>query len=105
MHFSYAALSLFTALVAGYAPPRGSTGDAHVRDPGLMRRASDGVYFLFSTGDKIKYARSASLDGPWTRVGSVVPEGSKINKPGRNDLWVCLFFFFFHYSLLLFLFH
>ncbi|KAK5687789.1 hypothetical protein LTS12_028989, partial [Elasticomyces elasticus] len=87
MHLSYAALSLFAALVSGYSPPRGSTGDANVRDPGLMRRAADGVYFLFSTGDKIKYARSSSLDGPWTHVGSAVPAGSVINKPGKDDLW------------------
>lgn len=95
MHISYAALSLFAAIVSGYSPPRGSTGDANVRDPGLMRRAADGVYFLFSTGDKIKYARSSSLDGPWTHVGSAVPAGSVINKPGKDDLWVCLFFFSF----------
>ena len=89
MYAPYAVLSLFAALVSGYADPEGCSGVCTARDPGLMRRASDGVYFRFSTFNKISSLRSEALQGPWTEVGSVVPEGSSIDKPGRNDLWVC----------------
>lgn len=83
----FAVLPLLGALVRGYADPGRCTGACNVRDPGLVQR-EDGMYFLFSTHEKIKYASAKSLSGPWTMVGSVVPDGSKIDLSGRNDLWV-----------------
>lgn len=83
-------LPLFTTTVAGYANPGSCSGACNVHDPGLIRRVSDGKYFRFSTGNKISYASSSSIKGPWTVVGSVLPDGSSIDIPGYNDLWVCL---------------
>ena len=79
-------LSAATA-VSGYAYPMACTGvcnNAH--DPALIRRA-DGTYFRFSTGGKIAVHTAPSITGPWTYKGAAIPAGSKINLPGRNDLW------------------
>ena len=83
------AISIFAALTHGYANPGSCSGTCNVHDPGLIQRESDGTYFRFSTGNKISYARSSSIEGPWTAVGSMLPEGSSINKEGSDDLWVC----------------
>lgn len=83
-----AAISLFALQVHGYANPGSCSGACNVHDPGLIQR-DDGVYFRFSTGNKISYAQSSSIEGPWTAVGSVVPDGSSIDKAGNDDLWVC----------------
>lgn len=83
-----AAISLFALQVHGYANPGSCSGVCNVHDPGLIQR-DDGIYFRFSTGNKISYAQSSSIEGPWTAVGSVVPDGSSINKAGNDDLWVC----------------
>lgn len=53
----------------------------------VIRRTSDGTYFRFSTGNKIQIATASSISGPWTIRGSVVPNSSIINLPGRDDLW------------------
>lgn len=71
-----------------YAAPGPCSGACHVRDPALIQRASDGKYFRFSTGNKIAIASASDLSGPWKALGSVVPGGSSINLPGRDDLWV-----------------
>lgn len=84
-----AAISLFALQVHGYANPGSCSGACNVHDPGLIQR-DDGVYFRFSTGNKISYAQSSSIEGPWTAVGSVVPDGSSIDKAGNDDLWVFL---------------
>ncbi|KKZ64070.1 hypothetical protein EMCG_01566 [[Emmonsia] crescens] len=70
-----------------YAAPGPCSGACHVRDPALIQRASDGKYFRFSTGNKIAIASASDLSGPWKALGSVVPGGSSINLPGRDDLW------------------
>lgn len=72
----------------GYPPPGPCTGACNVRDPGLVVRESDGMYFLFSSHDQIKYASAKSLAGPWTHIGSAVPGGSSIDLAGNDDLWV-----------------
>jgi arabinan endo-1,5-alpha-L-arabinosidase len=81
-------LPLFTPTVAGYANPGSCSGACNVHDPSLIRRISDGTYFRFSTGNKISYASSSSIKGPWTVVGSVLPDGSSIDIAGYDDLWV-----------------
>jgi hypothetical protein len=75
--------------VYGYADPMGCSGvctNAH--DPALIRRESDGRYYRFSTGGKIAIHSARSIVGPWTYIGAAIPNGSKINLNGKNDLWV-----------------
>jgi arabinan endo-1,5-alpha-L-arabinosidase len=81
-------LALFAALVQGYANPGSCSGACNVHDPSLIQRSSDNVSFRFSTGNKISYARSSSIKGPWTTVGSMLPDGSSIDLDGKYDLWV-----------------
>ncbi|KAJ5115692.1 hypothetical protein N7456_000040 [Penicillium angulare] len=78
---------LFTALAHGYANPIGCSGECVVYDPTVIRRSSDGKYFRFSTGNEISYVTASSLEGPWTAVGSVLPDGSSIDLAGNTDLW------------------
>lgn len=91
MRYSLVA-SLLSAVTAvyGYANPMECTGicnNAH--DPALIRR-KDGTYFRFSTGGKIAIHTAPKITGPWTYKGAAIPAGSKINLPGKDDLWVCL---------------
>ncbi|KAJ6018580.1 hypothetical protein N7499_010228 [Penicillium canescens] len=78
---------LFSALAHGYANPGTCSGACNVHDPSLIQRSSDKVYFRFSTGNKISYAKASSISGPWTTVGSMLPSGSSIDLDGSDDLW------------------
>ena len=83
-----ASLLSIATTVYSYADPMPCTGicnNAH--DPALIRRA-DGTYFRFSTGGKIAIHTAPSITGPWTYKGAAIPAGSKINLPGKDDLWV-----------------
>ncbi|RJE21660.1 Arabinan endo-1,5-alpha-L-arabinosidase [Aspergillus sclerotialis] len=82
-----AIIPLFATLAHGYANPGACSGPCNVHDPSLIRRESDGLYFRFSTGNKISYATAESIEGPWTNVGSMLPGGSVINLEGNDDLW------------------
>lgn len=82
---------LFAALAHGYANPGTCSGACNVHDPSLIQRSSDKVYFRFSTGNKISYAKASSISGPWTTVGSMLPSGSSIDLDGSDDLWVIPF--------------
>ncbi|KAE8975146.1 putative arabinan endo-1,5-alpha-L-arabinosidase A [Phytophthora rubi] len=78
---------LVAGLVNGYANPQTCTGvctNAH--DPSIIRH-DDGTYFRFSTGNKIAVHSAPALTGPWTYRGAAVPNGSKINLKGKDDLW------------------
>src|SRR3954454_13758940 len=79
---------LFAALAHGYANPGTCSGACNVHDPSLIQRSSDKVYFRFSTGNRISYAKASSISGPWTTVGSMLPSGSSIDLDGSDDLWV-----------------
>ncbi|KAJ7837115.1 glycoside hydrolase family 43 protein [Mycena leptocephala] len=57
-----------------------------VHDPSLVQR-TDGKYFLFTTHDKAGIITATHLDGPWTEVGSILPNNSTIQLPGRDDIW------------------
>lgn len=81
-------VALFAALVRGYANPGSCSGACNVHDPSLIQRTSDGMYFRFSTGNKISYASASSIKGPWTTIGSMLPSGSSIDLAGNTDLWV-----------------
>ncbi|KAJ5297252.1 uncharacterized protein N7443_008145 [Penicillium atrosanguineum] len=80
-------VALFAALVRGYANPGSCSGACNVHDPTLIQRSSDNLYFRFSTGNEISYASSSSIKGPWTAIGSMLPDGSSIDLPGNTDLW------------------
>ncbi|KAF7595106.1 hypothetical protein BBP40_007310 [Aspergillus hancockii] len=80
-------LDLLAGYVYGYANPGACSGACNVHDPALIRRSSDGKYFRFSTGNKISYASSSSIAGPWTVIGSMLPSGSSIDLDGKDDLW------------------
>ncbi|KAI4282426.1 MAG: hypothetical protein L6R38_002928 [Xanthoria sp. 2 TBL-2021] len=58
----------------------------NAHDPSLVRR-DDGIYFRFSTGGKVAVHTAPSIQGPWTYNGAALPNGSKINKTGNQDLW------------------
>lgn len=66
-------------------PCSGTCVNAH--DPSIVIRP-DGTYFRFSTGGKIAIHTAPDLRGPWTYKGAALPNGSKINLPGNQDLWV-----------------
>jgi arabinan endo-1,5-alpha-L-arabinosidase len=95
--FSFARiLPLFSGLavlINAYANPLGCSGVCgNSHDPAVIRRDSDGKYFRFSTGNRISVATAPSLMGPWVAKGSAIAGGSKINKKGKDDLWVRLSF-------------
>ncbi|KAF1847416.1 glycoside hydrolase family 43 protein [Cucurbitaria berberidis CBS 394.84] len=82
-----ASLLSAVTVVYGYANPMacsGECGNAH--DPALIRR-DDGKYYRFSTGNKISIHTAPSITGPWTYKGAAIPNGSKINLKGKDDLW------------------
>ncbi|KDQ57494.1 glycoside hydrolase family 43 protein [Jaapia argillacea MUCL 33604] len=58
-----------------------------VHDPSLVQRQTDGKYFLFTTHDKAGIITADNLAGPWTEVGSILPNNSSIPLPGRDDIW------------------
>lgn len=74
--------------VLGYPNPGSCSGQCWSHDPSVIRRASDGVYFRFETGSKIGIWKATDLVGPWTYQGAVLPNGSKIDLAGNDDLWV-----------------
>ncbi|KAI9984343.1 hypothetical protein PInf_005691 [Phytophthora infestans] len=78
---------LVAGVTNGYAYPQACSGvctNAH--DPSIIRR-DDGTYFRFSTGNKIAIHSAPDLTGPWKYLGAAVPDGSKINLKGRDDIW------------------
>lgn len=83
---------LFAALVATYANPGSCSGSCVVHDPALIRRASDGKYFRFSTGGGIAIATASSPSGTWTDTGTVRASGAawKVQVSGNagTDAWV-----------------
>ncbi|KAK2799708.1 hypothetical protein FQN50_008408 [Emmonsiellopsis sp. PD_5] len=76
---------LFGARAQAYAAPGACSGACNIHDPALIQE--DGVYYRFSTGNKISYASAPAIEGPWTALGSVLPDGSSIDLPGNDDLW------------------
>ena len=80
---------LLAALVEAYANPGACSGACYSHDPAVIQRASDGVYFRFSTGSGIQITKSSSLSGPWTAEGYALASGSKISVSGNSgsDLW------------------
>jgi arabinan endo-1,5-alpha-L-arabinosidase len=78
---------LLASLALAYPNPlpcSGTCTDCH--DPSLIQDV-DGTYWRFSTGNKIAVYSSPNIEGPWTYQGPALPNGSKINLAGNQDLW------------------
>ncbi|KAJ5125906.1 hypothetical protein N7448_005218 [Penicillium atrosanguineum] len=85
----FALFFFFIALACAY-PNRGAcTGDCWTHDPSMIQRKSDGKYFRFATGTGVNTMTSPSVKGPWTDVGSALPNGSSITVSGvsSSDIW------------------
>ncbi|KAE8326013.1 putative arabinan endo-1,5-alpha-L-arabinosidase A [Aspergillus sergii] len=83
---SLALALLRAAVVHGYANPGACSGACNIHDPSLIQNG-DGTYYRFSTGNNISFASASSIEGPWTALGSVLPDGSSIENSGRYDPW------------------
>jgi arabinan endo-1,5-alpha-L-arabinosidase len=68
---------------AAYPNPGRVTGDVLVHDPSMVR-GSDGVYYLFSTGDGIQIRTSTDRVN-FTRAGAVLPNGASWAGPFTNN--------------------
>ncbi|KAI0746663.1 glycoside hydrolase family 43 protein [Daedaleopsis nitida] len=88
MKFSVVA-SLVSLASLAFAVPNPLPGSSNivVRDPAIIYNPNSQKYFVFSTDEGIKMFTSPSLTGPWTRVGSVLPNCSKVNLSGNCALW------------------
>ncbi|OAX79984.1 hypothetical protein ACJ72_05690 [Emergomyces africanus] len=78
---------LFWALAQGVPNPQPCRGACNGRDPGFVRRTSDGRYFRFQSYNGISISSAPAMEGPWSSPESMLPGGSSINLPGRRDLW------------------
>ena len=60
-----------------------------MRDPAIWYNSASKKYFVFSTGSGIQIFTSTSLLGPWTNVGSVLPNCTviPISVPTNCGLW------------------
>ncbi|KAF9261023.1 glycoside hydrolase family 43 protein [Marasmius fiardii PR-910] len=89
MHFLFLLASLFSVIASVFAVPNPLPGSENiiVRDPTIWYNPDSRKYFVFSTGGGIKIFTSPSLTGPWTNVGFVLPDCSKIDLPGRCEIW------------------
>ncbi|KAI0755485.1 glycoside hydrolase family 43 protein [Fomes fomentarius] len=83
----FAALASLATLVFAVPSPLPGSSNIVVRDPTIIYNPSSRKYFVFSTDEGIKIFSSTSLTGPWTRQGSVLPNGSSIDLPGNKNLW------------------
>ncbi|KAI5296585.1 hypothetical protein KEM52_006206 [Ascosphaera acerosa] len=74
------------AAASNWPEPGKCVGDCYAHDPSIVQRESDGLYFKFTTREYLEYATSKSIEGPWTIVGHILPEGSKLYPEfGEND--------------------
>lgn len=79
-----------TVARAAYANPGACAGDCWTHDPAVVKRASDGAYFRFSTGGGLGIYKAGALTGSWTYQGVVLTGGSSISVSGNDgsDAWV-----------------
>ena len=85
--FSAFLLALLPSAVQAYPSPGACSGECFTHDPAVVKRASDGKYFRFSTLGLIGITTADDLAGPWTASGSVIQGASIINYPGNDVLW------------------
>ncbi|TBU30490.1 glycoside hydrolase family 43 protein [Dichomitus squalens] len=87
LSFLESIISLVTCTLAQTPNPLPGSSDTVVRDPAIYYNGDSKKYFVFSTDNDIGIFTSTSLLGPWTSVGSVLPNCSTINLSGNCDLW------------------
>ncbi|TBU25240.1 glycoside hydrolase family 43 protein, partial [Dichomitus squalens] len=84
-------VSLLSLAVFAFATPNPLPGSSTVvvRDPAIWYNSASKKYFVFSTGTGIQIFTSTSLLGPWTNVGSVLPNCTviPISVPKPCSLW------------------
>ena len=61
--------------------------EGYVHDPAVIV-GQDGKYYRFVTNNKITIATVPAITGPWESQDAALPNGSVIDKPGNDDLWV-----------------
>ena len=67
------------AQAASRPDPEPCTGNCTwVRDPSVIKRASDGTWFRLSINGDIAIASAPALTGPWTYQGAMLPGGTSI---------------------------
>jgi arabinan endo-1,5-alpha-L-arabinosidase len=85
---SIALLALSWQVAAEYPDPLSCSGVCNnTHDPALIQRASDGIWFRFSTGNKLSIHSASSETGPWEYKGFVLSNCSVIQVDGNCDLW------------------
>ncbi|KIK68238.1 glycoside hydrolase family 43 protein [Collybiopsis luxurians FD-317 M1] len=82
-----AVLGILSSVVAATPNPIPGSDNVTLRDPAIWYNKDLKKYFVFSTGDNINISTSTSLTGPWTSIGSALPNCSKINLPGNCSIW------------------
>ncbi|EJD49620.1 glycoside hydrolase family 43 protein [Auricularia subglabra TFB-10046 SS5] len=85
LFLSQSLLALFAA--AQYPNPLPGSDNVECRDPAMFYNPDTKTYFMFSTHESMKIYKSPSITGPWARTGSVMPNCSVIDLPGRCELW------------------
>lgn len=71
----------------GYPDPRSCQGNCSwIHDPSLVYE--DGTYWRFSTSGNIAIATAPRLDGPWSYLGPLLVNGTKIFVGKEQDIWV-----------------
>ncbi|PIL34633.1 hypothetical protein GSI_03412 [Ganoderma sinense ZZ0214-1] len=75
MKLSSLLLSVASLTTLAFAIPNPIPGSSNIqlRDPAIAYNAASKKYFVFSTGKGIRTYTATSLTGPWTAVGSVLP--------------------------------
>ena len=86
-----------TPVVGGIRPPNGfifsdttdyplpNQGHIHMHDPSIVEFG--GYFYLFRGGIHIPVFKSSTLDGPWTKIGTVLDGPSVIEKQNRTRPW------------------
>ncbi|EJD53562.1 glycoside hydrolase family 43 protein [Auricularia subglabra TFB-10046 SS5] len=87
LQLAFLAQVLLALRVAAVPNPLPGSENISVRDPAIWYNSNTRQYYVFSTNENIKIFKAPSLTGPWTRSGSVLPNCSIIDLPGRCTLW------------------
>ncbi|KZV63717.1 glycoside hydrolase family 43 protein [Peniophora sp. CONT] len=85
--FAALAQTLFALTALATPNPIAGTSSIGVRDPAMWYNSNNKKYYLFATGGNIGTWTSTSLAGPYTYVGAVLPNCSKIQLDGNCVLW------------------
>ncbi|VDB94964.1 unnamed protein product [Peniophora sp. CBMAI 1063] len=88
LSLKFAALAQSLLALTALATPNPISGSAiQLRDPAIWYNSATKKYYVFATDNKIGIFTATSLNGPWTSVGSALPNCSIIQLDGRCVLW------------------